>query len=207
MSASIESQIKNDDKPKEKISPEDLTVIKNKLIGQIIKYLGLSLFIFLLLLGIIAFLSFNYEGLLTTTFITQIMISFVLIFKFENPYLNSMLALTFYGFFSLCMWLIPVITTVEILVIGFLLHFGIAMFNLFIIVNKNIKCSKHAFYWGALFYMCWTWLYDDLYRLNVMTGVDNIFPSIATQIHTFYTLFLSLWIHIYIKKRQGALLP
>jgi hypothetical protein len=207
MSTNTNEQIKSVDKPREDDNSIDSTMIKNKLVGNIVKYTGLVLFISIASFGIFAFLSFNYEGLLSTTTITLIMISFTLIFKFDNPYLNSMLPLTFYGFFSLCMWLIPVITTVEMFVAGFLLHFGIALFNLFMILNKNIKCSKRAFYWGALFYMCWTWLYDDLYRLNVMTGVDNIFPSIATQIHTFYTLFLSLWIHIYIKKRQGALLP
>lgn len=186
---------------------EDISVIRNKRIGLGIKYFGIGFFIFLSLLGVLLFISFNYDGLLTTTYLTLILISFAFVTKIENAYLNSMLTLTFYGFFSLCLWLIPVIDTLIKFFVGFLLHLSISLFQLFLIISPKIKCSKHAYYWGALFYMCWNWVYDDLFRLNEMTGVDHIFPAIATQIHSFYTLFISLWILIYIKKRRGLLVP
>lgn len=87
----------------------------------------------------------------------------------------------------------------------FLLHFIIALFQLFLIVSLKIKFSKQGLYWSSIFWMCWAFLYDDLYRMHLMLNIDT--PIIAVQIILFYSLFLSVFIFVFIKKKFNLLLP
>lgn len=187
------------------IENQSFPVISNKVLNKIVNYYGFGFFFILILVGLLAFFTSNFEVVLNTTFLSLLLISLTFLTKFENALLNSMLSLSFCWFISMCILLIPIIDDLMSFFRNFLLHFIIALFQLFLIVSLKIKFSKQGLYWSSIFWMCWAFLYDDLYRMYLMLNIDA--PIIAVQIILFYSLFLSVFIFVFIKKKFNLLLP
>ncbi len=187
------------------IENQNFPVISNKVLNKIVNYYGFGFFFILILVGLLAFFTSNFEVVLNTTFLSLLLISLTFLTKFENALLNSMLSLSFCWFISMCILLIPIIDDLMSFFRNFLLHFIIALFQLFLIVSLKIKFSKQGLYWSSIFWMCWAFLYDDLYRMYLMLNIDA--PIIAVQIILFYSLFLSVFIFVFIKKKFNLLLP
>ena len=187
------------------IENQSFPVISNKVLNKIVNYYGFGFFFILILVGLLAFFTSNFEVVLNTTFLSLLLISLTFLTKFENALLNSMLSLSFCWFISMCTFLIPIIDDLMSFFRDFLLHFIIALFQLFLIVSLKIKFSKQGLYWSSIFWMCWAFLYDDLYRMFLMLNIDA--PIIAVQIFLFYSLFLSVFIFVFIKKKFNLLLP
>lgn len=187
------------------IENQSFPVISNKVLNKIVNYYGFGFFFILILVGLLAFFTSNFEVVLNTTFLSLLLISLTFLTKFENALLNSMLSLSFCWFISMCILLIPIIDDLMSFFRNFLLHFIIALFQLFLIVSLKIKFSKQGLYWSSIFWMCWAFLYDDLYRMYLMLNINA--PIIAVQIILFYSLFLSVFIFVFIKKKFNLLLP
>ncbi len=153
------------------------------------------------------FITFNFEPLTYTTFLTLILISFTLINKFESVFLNSITSISAYGFSLVTLGLILVVKDIPSLIVGPILHGIMAGFQLYLIIHKKIAVSKRYLIWGLLFYLIFLSSFDSLSRLTDMTGTSRFLPEIWTTVHTFYALLISTFVIYYYKKQYGILLP
>ncbi|TFF94267.1 MAG: hypothetical protein EU544_04700 [Promethearchaeota archaeon] len=149
----------------------------------------------------------EYEPLTYTTYITLILISLTCINKFESIMLNSITCLTVYGFISISFWLLVVTNNIAHFIGGFVLHLAMGFFQGYLVLHKRIPMSKRYLICGFLFYTIFLSSYDQFQRLNIMTGQQEIFTDLATAVHFFYSLGISLILIYWYKKRYGILLP
>ncbi|GAI09186.1 unnamed protein product, partial [marine sediment metagenome] len=117
------------------IENQSFPVISNKFLNKIVNCYGIGFFFILIFVGLLAFFTSNFEVVLNTTFLSLLLISLTFLTKFENAFLNSMLSLSFCWFISMCTLLIPIIDDLMSFFRDFLLHFIIALFQLFLIVS------------------------------------------------------------------------
>jgi len=147
-----------------------------------------------------------YDAVLYTTYISILLISFTCIFKLESVFLNTITCLTFYGFINITVALIPKVYDFFSLMVAPVLHGSIAIFQLFLVFHPKVPVSKKYLLWGVLFFSIFMVAYDDYYRFNVITILEDIgIPTSFTKAYSFYSLLISaIGIYFY-KKRFGIL--
>ncbi|MFX1353540.1 MAG: hypothetical protein ACFFGP_06235, partial [Promethearchaeota archaeon] len=147
-----------------------------------------------------------YEPVLYTTYIAILLISFTCIFKLESVFLNTITCITFFGFTTITVGLIPKVYDFFSLMVAPVLHGAIAIFQMFLVFHPKVPVSKKYLLWGVLFFSIFMVAYDDYYRFNVITILEAIgIPTSFTKAYSFYALIISaIGIYFY-KKRFGIL--
>jgi hypothetical protein len=142
-----------------------------------------------------------YEPLVYTTYLSLVLIGFTCLFRFESVLLNSISCITFYGFIHIAIFMISQVIDLFSLIVGPVLHFSIAIFQLFIILHQKIPISKKYLLWSFLFFLIFMSSYDSFQRWDVITGLYDIIPTPFTEVYSFYMLIFSvLGIYLYKKK-------
>lgn len=156
----------------------------------------------------------EFEAVLHTTYFTTILISFTCILKLESVFLNTISSISFYGFLTVTISLIPqsfdkflnaTPDSIAFLFVGPIYHASLAGFQVFLVFHTKIPMSKKYLLWGILFYLAFMASYDDYQRINIITGLEQLVTSDFTKAYSFYALVItSVGIYFY-KKRFGIL--
>ena len=157
---------------------------------------------------LVYFFVYNYYKPLThTTFLTLILISLTFINKFESILLNSAVSMSFLLFVLVTIFFIPLATDVFSFIEGVLLHAAIAIFQIYLILNKKIVISKKYLLWSFLLYLIFISSYDSFARIIAAIDVDKQISIIEVTVLIFYILCISTAIVYFFKKKFGILLP
>ncbi|TXT53315.1 MAG: membrane protein of unknown function [Promethearchaeota archaeon] len=149
-----------------------------------------------------------YEPLTFTTYITLNFIAFTAIRRFTSYLFNSITCLSVYGFIVISITYIPLVDSIEILIVGPILHGAMAGFQLFLIIHKKIPMSKRYLLWGFLFYLIFLSSFDQFSRLNRLTGLDpEQYPDVFIAVVSFLGLSSAIFFIYVYKKRFGVLIP
>ncbi len=156
----------------------------------------------------------RFDAVLHTTYFTTILISFTCILKLESVFLNTISGISFFGFLTVTISLIPqsydrflnaTPDSIFFLIVGPIYHASIAGFQLFLVFHPKIPMSKRYLLWGVLFYLAFMASYDDYQRINIITGLEQLVTTDFTKAYAFYALIItSVGIYLY-KKRFGIL--
>ena len=183
-------------------------VLENKFFSLGIQIFGGALLSFCVYRWLVYFFIYNYYKPLThTTFLTLILISFTCINKFESILLNSAVSMSFLLFVLVTIFFIPLATDVISFIEGVILHAAIAIFQIFLIVNKKIVISKKYLLWSFLFYLIFISSYDSFARIIAAIDMDKQLSMIEVIVLIFYILCISTTIVYFFKKKFGILLP
>jgi hypothetical protein len=149
-----------------------------------------------------------YEPLTYTTYITTILIGITCIRRFTSYLFNSITCISFYGFLVITFAYIPSVLSIELLIVGPILHGAMAAFQIFLILHKKIPVSKRYLLWGFLFYLLFLSSFDRISRLNRITGLDpEIYPDVFIAVVSFFGISISIFLIYIYKKRYGILIP
>ena len=156
----------------------------------------------------------EFDAVLHTTYFTTILISFTCIFKLESVFLNTISGISFYGFLTVTISLIPQtvekfanaeLDSIAFLIVGPIYHAALVSFQLFLVFHPKIPMSKRYLLWGVLFYLAFMASYDDYQRINIITGLEQLITTDFTKAYAFYALIItSVGIYFY-KKKFGIL--
>jgi len=152
------------------------------------------------------FIAREYEPLLYTTYVSLILIGLTCIFRFELVFLNTISCITFYGFINITFSMIPVVYDGFSLITGPMLHLAIGLFQLFVVLHREIPISRKYLMLSFLFYLIFMSSYDSFQRWNLITGLYDVVTSSFTMVYSFYMLLFSVLGIYFYKKRYGILL-
>ena len=142
-----------------------------------------------------------------TTFLTLILISLTCINKFESVLLNSAASMSFLLFIVVSILFIQLTTDMFSFIEGVVLHSAIAVFQIYLVINKKIPISKKYLLWSFLLYLIFISSYDSFARIIAAIEMNEEIPTIKMTVQVFYVLGISTIIVYFFKKKFGIIFP
>lgn len=148
-----------------------------------------------------------YMPLTHTTFLTLILISLTCINKFESTLLNSVASMSFLLFTVISILFISLATDILSFMEGVVLHSAIAIFQIYLVINKKIAISKKYLLWSFLLYLIFISSYDSFTRIIAAIDMNENISIIKMTVQVFYILGISTILVYIFKKKFGIMLP
>ncbi len=90
---------------------------------------------------------------------------------------------------------------------GVVLHSAIAVFQIYLVINKKIPISKKYLLWSFLLYLIFISSYDSFARIIAAIEMNEEIPTIKMTVQVFYVLGISTIIVYFFKKKFGIIFP
>lgn len=199
--------MKEDEKSFREFKPK-IKVLEKKISLTIVQIIGWALFFFCVYRWILYYFIYEYYMPLThTTFLTLILISLTCINKFESVLLNSAASMSFLLFIVVSILFIQLTTDMFSFIEGVVLHSAIAVFQIYLVINKKIPISKKYLLWSFLLYLIFISSYDSFARIIAAIEMNEEIPTIKMTVQVFYVLGISTIIVYFFKKKFGIIFP
>ena len=199
--------MKEIDKSFRELEPK-IKVLEKKISLVIVQVIGWSLFLFCVYRWILYYFIFEYYRPLTyTTFLTLILISLTCINKFESILLNSAISMSFLLFIIVSILFISLANDILSFMEGVVLHSAIAVFQIYLVINKKIAISKKYLLWSFLLYLIFISSHDSFARIIAAIDVNEEISIIKITVQVFYILSISTLIVYFFKKKFGIIYP
>jgi len=114
--------------------------------------------------------------------------------------------MSFLMFVLITLFFIPLATDVFSFMEGVILHAAIAIFQIYLIINKKIVISKKYLLWSFLLYLIFISSYDSFARIIAAVDMEKKISIIEVTVLIFYILCFSTAIVYFFKKKFGILL-
>jgi hypothetical protein len=190
------------------ISNTGKQVFKKKFQIILVQIIGWALLINCVYRWIMCYYVYEYYGPLThTTYLTMVLVSFICINKFESIILNSITSVSLFLFIFVSILFIPLAHDFSSFYEGVVIHFAIAFFQLYLLLNKKIVFSRKYVISGFLLYLIFISSYDSFARINAALQIDKDVPLIKTTVEIFYILGFSTLLVYFYKMKFGNLVP
>ena len=184
-----------------------VNVLERRVCSIVVRIFGWVLLTSCVYRWILYFFVYHYYRPLThTTFLTLILISLTCINKFESVLLNSAVSMSFLLFVLVTLFFIPIVSDIPSFMEGVLLHAMIAVFQIYLIINKKIIISKKYLLWSFLLYLIFISSYDSFTRIIAAINIAEEVSVIEMTVQIFYILCISTAVVYFFKKRFGMIL-
>jgi len=185
-----------------------IKVLEKKISSIIVQIIGWTLLFSCVYRWVLYYFIYEYYRPLThTTFLTLILISLTCINKFESALLNSATSMSFLLFTVVSILFIPLTTDMLSFMEGVVLHSAIAIFQIYLVINKKIAISKKYLLWSFLLYLVFISSYDSFTRIIAAIDINENISIIKMTVQVFYILGISTILVYIFKKRYGIMFP
>ena len=115
--------------------------------------------------------------------------------------------MSFLLFIVVSILFIPLATDMLSFMEGVVLHSAIAIFQIYLIINKKIAISKKYLLWSFLLYLIFISSYDSFARIIAAIDMNENISIIKMTVQVFYILGISTILVYIFKKKYGIMLP
>jgi hypothetical protein len=115
--------------------------------------------------------------------------------------------MSFLLFIIVSILFISLATDMQTFIEGVVLHGIIAVFQIYLVINKKIAISKKYLLWSFLLYLIFISSYDSFSRIIAAIDKNEQTPIIKMTVQIFYVLSISTILVYFFKKKFGIMLP